>query len=168
MFFAHDSGLRPREAPRHMLLSMGITAFLCVLIGVYPKILYGLLPFSIDYLPYTFSHVLTQLQLLFFSALAFTILLRYGFYPPELKSVNLDSDWLYRRLIKSLINNVSAFIGNNWNFLAEKVETNFEKFFFTLYHFHKPNKTSFWIFQSNSIIFRIIVFLGLILLLSIF
>ena len=35
-FFAHDSGRRPAEAPSHMLFAMGITAFLCILIGVQP------------------------------------------------------------------------------------------------------------------------------------
>jgi multicomponent Na+:H+ antiporter subunit D len=97
VFFAHDSGLRPKEAPWNMLLAMGITAFLCVAVGVYPAPLYDLLPYEVDYVPYTTTHVVTQLQLLFFSALAFTVLMRTGIYPPELKSVNLDADWSYRR-----------------------------------------------------------------------
>ena len=98
-FFAHDSGLRPKEAPTHMLLAMGLTAFLCIAVGVYPQPLYALLPYDVDYAPYTTTHVITQLQLLFFSALAFTVLMRTGIYPPELKSVNLDADWLYRRFL---------------------------------------------------------------------
>ena len=36
-FFAHDSGLRPKEAPRHMLLAMGITAFLLYLYRRFPR-----------------------------------------------------------------------------------------------------------------------------------
>jgi multicomponent Na+:H+ antiporter subunit D len=36
--------------------------------------------------------------LLIFSALAFAWLMRNGIYPPELRSVNLDFDWFYRRL----------------------------------------------------------------------
>ncbi len=112
-FFAHDSGLRPKEAPAHMLLAMGITAFLCIAIGVYPAPLYALLPYEVEYVPYTTTHVVTQLQLLFFSALAFTVLMRTGIYPPELKSVNLDFDWTYRRLLPTLVaklaKSVSAF-----------------------------------------------------------
>ncbi len=96
-FFAHDSGIRCDEAPRNMLLAMGIAAALCVGIGVYPDALYSLLPYAAGYEPYTASHVAAQLQLLFFSALAFAVLMRTGIYPPELPSVNLDSDWLYRR-----------------------------------------------------------------------
>ncbi len=95
-FFAHDSGKRCEEAPANMLWAMGIAAFLCIAIGVYPQSLYSILPFPVDYAPYTTTHVITQLQLLMFSALAFTALFTRGLYPPEIKSVNLDSDWFYR------------------------------------------------------------------------
>ena len=98
-FFAHDSGRRPKEAPVNMLLAMGITAFLCIGIGVYPDPLYAILPYTVDYVPYTTVHVITQLQLLMFSMLAFTFLMLTGLYPPELKSTNLDTDWIYRRLL---------------------------------------------------------------------
>jgi multicomponent Na+:H+ antiporter subunit D len=96
-FFAHDSRIRCREAPAHMLIAMGIAAALCIGIGIHPEALYGLLPFPVDYAPYTASHVLAQLQLLLFSALAFAWLMRNGIYPPELRSVNLDADWFARR-----------------------------------------------------------------------
>ncbi|UUX50027.1 Na(+)/H(+) antiporter subunit D [Nisaea acidiphila] len=98
-FFAHDSGQRPKEAPVNMLLAMGAAAVLCVGIGVWPEPLYALLPYDVDYVPYTTSHVITQLQLLMFSALAFTVLMLTRIYPPELKSTNLDFDWVYRRLL---------------------------------------------------------------------
>jgi multicomponent Na+:H+ antiporter subunit D len=96
-FFSHDSGMRPKEAPIHMLLAMGIAAFLCIFIGVYPDPLYALLPYPVDYVPYTAPHVVGQTQLLFFSALAFTLLLRAGIYPAEIRCINLDSDWFYRK-----------------------------------------------------------------------
>ena len=96
-FFSHDSGMRPKEAPLNMLLAMGITAFLCVFIGSYPRPLYSLLPYlDVAYDPYTASHVVGQCQLLFFSALAFTLLILSGIYPAEMRCVNLDADWFYR------------------------------------------------------------------------
>lgn len=98
-FFAHDAGIRCQEAPGNMLAAMGIAAALCIGIGVFPGVLYGLLPYAPDYEPYTASHIVAQLQLLFFSALAFAVLMRTGIYPPELRSVNLDSDWFYRKAI---------------------------------------------------------------------
>ena len=96
-FFAHDSGKRCDEAPANMLLAMGLSAALCVLIGVFPQPLYALLPYAVDFAPYTIDHVVTQLQLLLFSALAFTVLMRTGLYPPELRLTNLDFDWFWRK-----------------------------------------------------------------------
>jgi multicomponent Na+:H+ antiporter subunit D len=101
-FFAHDSGIRCKEAPGNMLAAMAIAAAMCIGIGAYPAGLYALLPFAVTYEPYTASHVTAQLQLLFFSALAFAVLMRTGIYPPELRSINLDSDWIYRRLLRRL------------------------------------------------------------------
>ena len=64
--------------------------------------LYDLLPREFEYEPYTISHIVSQTQILFFSALAFVWLRRKGIYPPELKSTNLDVDWIPRRLIPGL------------------------------------------------------------------
>jgi multicomponent Na+:H+ antiporter subunit D len=96
-FFGHDSGMRPKEAPVNMLLAMGIAAFLCIFIGSFPGLLYSLLPYPVDYVPYTAPHVVGQTQLLFFSALAFSLLLLSGIYPGEQRCVNLDFDWFYRK-----------------------------------------------------------------------
>ncbi len=98
-FFAHDRGIRVKEAPLNMLVAMGAAAALCIGLGVYPQPLYDLLPYPVDYRPYTTTHVVTTLQLLMFSALAFAVLMRTGLYPPELHAVNLDSDWIYRRVL---------------------------------------------------------------------
>ena len=68
-----------------------------MLIGTYPRLLYDLLPFATDYTAYDTTHVLAQLQILFFSALAFAWLKLSGLYPPELPSVNVDVEWVYRR-----------------------------------------------------------------------
>lgn len=102
-FFAHDSGKRPKEAPVHMRVAMIITAVLCVLIGVFPSYLYALLPYEVDYKPYTTSHVLSQMQLLCFALLAFVFLMRKGLHPPEVRGVNVDSDWVYRKLAPALL-----------------------------------------------------------------
>jgi multicomponent Na+:H+ antiporter subunit D len=96
-FFSHDSGIRCKEAPKHMLLAMGLAAFLCIFIGTFPNVLYAHLPFATDYAPYSAGHVIAQTQLLFFSALAFTLLLLAGIYPAEIRSVNLDADLIYRK-----------------------------------------------------------------------
>ena len=96
-FFAHDSGIRTKEPPLNMMIAMGIAAFLCIFIGIFPGLLYSILPYPVDFVPYTGAHVMEMLQILFFSALAFTYLMVNGIYPPELKAINLDTDWLYRK-----------------------------------------------------------------------
>lgn len=102
-FFAHDSGIRCREAPFNMLAAMALAALLCIGIGVFPAALYAVLPYAVDYVPYTSSHVLLQMQLLVFAILAVFVLVRTGLYPPEIKATNLDFDWIYRRLAPAIL-----------------------------------------------------------------
>ncbi len=98
-FFHHDAGIRVKEAPNNMLIAMTIAAVLCIFIGTQPQYLYALLPWHVEYWPYDMTHVLAQLQILFFSALAFVWLNKQGLYPPELHSVNIDFEWTYRKLL---------------------------------------------------------------------
>jgi len=102
-FFARNSDIRTFESPLNMLVAMGMAAAICVFVGVYPFALYDLLPYRVTYFPFEASHVIAQLQILFFSALAFIWLQRIGLYPAHLRSVNLDVEWLYRRLIPHII-----------------------------------------------------------------
>ncbi len=67
VFFQKDSGLRPSEPPWNMRLAMIFFAALCIGIGVLPGPLYAMLPFPVDYVPYTAGHVVFYLQLLLFS-----------------------------------------------------------------------------------------------------
>ena len=77
VFFQKDSGLRPPEPPRSMRVAMILFAALCILLGLFPGPLYALLPYTVNYVPYTGAHVVTQLQLLLFSGLAFFVMLNY-------------------------------------------------------------------------------------------
>ncbi|TNF01634.1 MAG: Na(+)/H(+) antiporter subunit D [Gammaproteobacteria bacterium] len=109
-FFAHDSGIRTSEPPANMLLAMTIAAALCITIGVFPEVLYQLLPYDTGYNPYDATHVLAQTQLLCFSALAFVWLNMRHMYPPELPSVNLDAEWTYRRLAPAALARVTGAV----------------------------------------------------------
>lgn len=95
VFFQRDSGLRPPDPPWNMRAAMLFFAFLCLLLGVSPGLLYASLPFGASYAPYTADHVVSQLQLLLFSGLAFFLLLDVLRRTP---TITLDTDWLYRRL----------------------------------------------------------------------
>ena len=95
VFFQKDSGLRPTDPPINMKISMVFFAVICILIGIFPNILYNILPYNVNYQPYTVAHTITQLQLLLFSGLAFFIML------PLMKrtlTISLDFDWFYRHL----------------------------------------------------------------------
>jgi multicomponent Na+:H+ antiporter subunit D len=118
-FFAKDSGIRTQEAPLNMLIAMSIAAVLCIFIGSHPQTLYAMLPWEVDYWPYDTTHVLSQLQLLFYSALAFVWLNKQGLYPPELHAINIDAEWLYRKLVPdtaSRVYDMSQRIGSRINY----------------------------------------------------
>jgi multicomponent Na+:H+ antiporter subunit D len=99
VFFQRDSGLRPAEPPVPMRAAMILFAALCIGLGVAPGTLYALLPYPVDFVPYTASHVFFQLQLLLFSGLAFFLAL--GWLKRTL-TITLDVDWLWRRLLPSM------------------------------------------------------------------
>ena len=121
-FFAHDSGLRPKEAPVNMLIAMAISSFLCIFLGCNYEWLYSMLPNgAAGYSPYDATHVITQFEILLFSALAFSLLNLWGKYPKELPSVNLDIDWVYRKAGRGFLNAMSSF----WNRLNETAHSFF-------------------------------------------
>ena len=86
--------------------AMGIAAFLCTLLGVWPALLYRFLPNEMDWGPYTLHHLGETIQIL---ALAFTLLLRNGLYPPNIRATLLDTDWFYRVPLKHLGNWIVDF-----------------------------------------------------------
>ena len=94
MFFGKDCGLRPQEPPFNMLLAMGFAAVLCVAIGVFPSVLYGLLPYPVDFAPYSGAHITGSLGILMFTLLGFVVFLKA--LDPE-KTISLDTDWVYRK-----------------------------------------------------------------------
>jgi multicomponent Na+:H+ antiporter subunit D len=98
-FFAHDAKLEAKEPPVNMLLAMTLAAVVCVAVGVFPALLYDILPYEAEYHPYDLTHVLTQLQLLAFAILGIVFLHMSGRYPAEIPAVNLDVEWLWREAL---------------------------------------------------------------------
>lgn len=97
-FFGQDRGYRVKEAPLNMLLAMGLAAFLCVYLGTHWQALYGLLPFAIDYEPYTADNVIGQVQILLAGAFAFAVMVWLNLFPLRGDRTILDVDWFYRRV----------------------------------------------------------------------
>ena len=125
MFFAKDSGVRGQEPPRNMLVAMGLAAAACVLIGVFPGLLYQHLPNPVDYDPYTLQHITSTLGMLGFTALGFFLLLKH--LDPEPK-ISLDTDWFYRRgsaacmtLVQGPLARLeSGFVGEIYEFVMRR------------------------------------------------
>ena len=102
--------MRPKEAPFNMLLAMGVTAFLCIAIGVYPTALYDILPHDVDYHPYSTAHVINQLQLLLFSEINFNLNADIFHLLAKIKRMGNCKQpiWVY---LCNLYNSASYFLG---------------------------------------------------------
>ena len=100
MFFGTDRKLEAREPPGNMLVAMSMAAALCIAIGVFPGPLYALLPYPVDFEPYTGSHVTESLGILMFTALGFVLFLRA--LDPE-NTISLDTDWFYRKAARAFM-----------------------------------------------------------------
>jgi multicomponent Na+:H+ antiporter subunit D len=85
---------RATEPPLNMNVAMAITSFLCIFIGCYTPYLYKMLPYPVDYQPYTAYHISETLQILLFTGLGFFLLLKKLVPEPTL---SLDLDWFYRK-----------------------------------------------------------------------
>ncbi len=164
-FFGHDSGIRCKEAPRNMLIAMGLAASLCIGIGVFPGVLYNILPFPVDYEPYTVTHVITQLQLLFWSAVAFAWLNWVGLYPPELRSVNLDSDWIVRRLVPRMFGPVTRAFARLWTGTLDQLGRRATATLQTVHRHHGPQGILERTWPTGSMALWVAILLALILLL---
>ena len=81
--------------PRSMYVAMGLGAVLNTAIGVMPRLMYDLMPYAVDYEPYSLLKVLEKSQILVFTALAFWLLLDRLHAKAK---VSLDTDWVYRGL----------------------------------------------------------------------
>ncbi|MCG8637050.1 MAG: Na(+)/H(+) antiporter subunit D, partial [Desulfobacterales bacterium] len=83
------------NSPVNMLAAMGILSGLSVFIGIFPDVLYALLPYPVTFVPYTTTRVFTAIQLFIFTFLGFRLLRKWlGGHPAYV----LDTDWPVRIL----------------------------------------------------------------------
>ena len=160
-FFARDAGIRTGEPPLNMLLAMALAAVLCVSIGTWPVLLYSLLPYPVDYSPYTATHVLAQLQLLFFSALAFTWLKLSGLYPPEMRAVNIDAEWVYRWLGPRAIGQATRVVSRWHAHRRIDVLRHLGHLFGTLFLYHGPQGILARTWATGSMVLWVVILLGI-------
>jgi multicomponent Na+:H+ antiporter subunit D len=165
-FFAHDAKIRVEEAPKNMLIAMGAAAALCIGIGVFPGALYAILPYPpVDYVPYTVPHVVAQLQLLMWSALAFAVLNWYAIYPPELRSTNLEVDWIYRRAAPAMLTAMGRGIDRASGRVLDAFYTRMLREIERIHLHHGPRGVMARTWPTGSMTLWVAVFLAAVLLL---
>lgn len=167
-FFAGspDRRVGVTEAPPNMLLAMGLTAALCIGLGVYPAPLYAILPFKVDYIPYTFDHILAQVQLVALAALAFALLMQKGLYPKELRATNLDTDWLWRRLGSRFLRGMDIVTTQAWTGFATSIASNSRRLGKGLKATHGPDGIFGRTWPTGTMAFWTTVMLGAYLVLA--
>jgi len=109
-----DNTMELKPIPRNMYIAMALAAGLCLLQGVYPQMLYRLLPNPVHYVPYDAWKLLQATLLLSFTGLGF-FFMRKVIQPHAGR--NLDFDALYRlvgRTLSRLFTWPLAAIDNVW------------------------------------------------------
>ncbi|MCT8971251.1 Na(+)/H(+) antiporter subunit D [Microbaculum marinisediminis] len=135
VFFQKDSGLRPPDPPANMTVAMWLLSALCIGIGVFPAPLYEILPYPVDYVPYTWSHVVFQLQILLFAGLAFFLLLNML---KTTETITLDFDWFWRGLGKALGREFDWRMLAAWEAVANRTASQARRFVAGVYKHHGP------------------------------
>ncbi len=82
------------DPPKNMLIGMGLAASLCLIIGIFPGLLYQALPYAVSYHPYTMEHLVGALLMLSLTGVGFLLFLKTLHPHP---TISLDTDWFYRR-----------------------------------------------------------------------
>lgn len=163
VFFQRDSGLRPADPPWNMRLAMVLFAAVCIGLGAAPGVLYALLPYKVDYVPYTASHVVSQLQLLLFSGLAFFLML--GWLKRTL-TITLDFDWFYRRLGRGLAIWLDDVAARSWRALVTGIEGRAKRINDRLHRHHGPDGVLGRTWPTGTMAFWTTVMLAAYLILS--
>jgi len=135
VFFQKDSGLRPADPPWNMRWAMVFFAFLCIAIGVLPGPLYDILPFPVDYAPYTVAHVVNMLQLLLFAGLSFFLML------PMMQrtlTISLDWDWFYRQLGRRMVSALVDGVARLRAKLESAARAQLDRFLELVVRYHGP------------------------------
>ena len=129
------------KTPIGMMIAMAVSAVMCVAIGVYPEPLYALLPDQeaiAEYHPYSAYHIVEQLQLLLWAVLAFALLIILKWYPAEVRSTNLDTDWFYRVPGRGLITWMAGTTRGVWNGAWKIGLGRFNRLMGRIYSVHGP------------------------------
>ena len=158
VFFQKDSGLRPPDPPASLRYAMWLFSFLCIGIGLYPDPLYAILPYPVDYQPYTVDHLVTQFQVLLFAGFAFFVLLRQM---RRTLTISLDFDWFYRKFLKEISNEFTLRTSAAHEHREEQVWGAVRRLIDNLYKHHGPQGMLARDWPTGSMVIWVAVLLGL-------
>ncbi len=165
VFFQKDSGLRPPEPPANLRIAMWLFSFLCLAIGVYPAPLYAILPYPVDYQPYTVDHLVTQFQVLLFAGFAFFVMLKQM---RRTLTISLDFDWFYRKFFKEIGKEFTVLTSVARKQKERQVRDSITRLIDNLYVHHGPRGLLARTWPTGSMVIWVAVLLGLSLLLYYF
>lgn len=163
VFFQKDSGLRPDDPPWNMRAAMIFFAVLCIGIGVLPGPLYAILPYPVDFVPYTASHVVFYLQLLLFSGLAFFLML--GWLKRTL-TITLDVDWFYRKLGLAVTRSLDRWAETMWNGVVSGAVRGAHRVLAGVRRYHGPDGVLARTWPTGAMAFWMTIMLAAYLILS--
>jgi len=115
-WFGSHRSIEIKAAPKAMYVGMTLTAMVCIAIGIFPRLLYNILPFPMDYQPYTTSHLIQTIQLLTATGIGFWLLLNKL---SEENLITLDVDWLYRKPAGRAYTIFVVFVSRFFNLVEE-------------------------------------------------
>ncbi len=165
VFFQKDSGLRPPEPPLNLRYAMWLFSFLCLAIGVYPAPLYAILPYPVEYQPYTVDHLVTQFQVLLFAGFAFFVMLKLM---RRTLTISLDFDWFYRKFLREFGNEFSVRTSAAREEKEAQALVRVWRLVDNLYQHHGPQGTLARSWPIGSMVIWVAALLGLSLLLYYF
>ena len=143
-----------------MLIAMTLAAILCIFIGSYPWVLYDLLPHTVSFTPFDSTHVIAQIQLLLFAGLGVFWLMRIGWYPPEIRAINLDADWTYRWLAPRIVRASAALILPTDAALRRHLHRRLQGFLDALFRHHGPQGVLARNWPTGSMVLWVAIFLA--------
>lgn len=115
-FRSGQRSIRAADPPFNMRLGMALLALLCILPGMFPALLYTLLPGVVDANPNTLPHIFKHLLLVLPAGAAFVLFLPWLQRHP---ARTWDFDWLYRVALRHGLESLERF-GNAMNELLER------------------------------------------------
>jgi multicomponent Na+:H+ antiporter subunit D len=145
-----------------MRYAMWLFSFLCIAIGLYPDPLYLILPYPVDYQPYTVDHLVTQLQVLLFAGFAFFVMLKLM---RRTLTISLDFDWFYRKFLKEIGNEFTLRTSVAREAREQQAWAGLRRLIENLYKHHGPQGMLARAWPTGSMVIWVAVLLGLSLVL---